>query len=41
VDNPELPILYNVNFGHGAPQAILPYGTEAVVNADEQEIVLL
>lgn len=41
VDDPELPILYNVNFGHGAPRVILPYGAEAVVNADKQEIVLL
>ena len=39
--NPDLPILYNVNFGHAAPRTILPYGAEAQVHADRQEIVLL
>lgn len=40
VDNKDMPILYNVNFGHGTPRAILPYGAEAQVNAGKQEIVL-
>ena len=40
VGNPDLPILYNVNFGHGNPRAILPYGAMAEVNADEQKITL-
>ena len=41
VQNPNLPILYNVNFGHAAPRAILPYGARVQVNADAQEIRLL
>ena len=41
VDNAELPILYNVNFGHSAPRAILPYGAMAHVDAEKQEITLL
>ena len=40
VDNEKLPILYNVNFGHGTPRAILPYGAEAFVDAEKQEILL-
>ena len=41
VDNAELPMLYNVNFGHSAPRAVLPYGAMAHVDADRQEITLL
>lgn len=41
VDNKELPILYNVNFGHASPRAILPYGAMAHVDADKQAITLL
>ncbi|EWM54449.1 S66 family peptidase [Ruminococcus flavefaciens] len=41
VNNPELPILYNVNFGHALPRAILPYGSIAHVDAERQEITLL
>ena len=41
VNNEELPILYNVNFGHSAPRAVLPYGAIAHVDADKQEITLL
>ena len=41
VNNKELPILYNVNFGHSAPRAVLPYGAAAQVDADKQEITLL
>ncbi len=40
VDNEKMPILYNVNFGHGTPRAILPYGAEAFVDAEKQEILL-
>lgn len=40
VANDKLPILYNVNFGHGTPRAILPYGAEACINAEKQEIIL-
>lgn len=41
VNNAELPILYNVNFGHGTPRAILPYGAMAHIDAENQEITLL
>ena len=41
VNNSKLPILYNVNFGHSAPRAVLPYGAAARVDADRQEITLL
>ena len=41
VQNPELPILYNVNFGHAAPRAILPYGAAVRADAGKQEILLL
>ena len=40
VDNKDMPILYNVNFGHGTPRAILPYGATAVADAEKQEILL-
>jgi len=41
VDNAELPMLYNVNFGHGTPRAILPYEAKARIDAEKQEITLL
>lgn len=41
VGNEKLSILYNVNFGHASPRAILPYGALARVNAEKQEITLL
>ena len=41
VGNPALPILYNVNIGHAAPRAILPYGAAAKIDADRQEICLI
>ena len=41
VQDPSLPVLYNVNFGHAAPRAILPYGARALVDAEQQEILLL
>lgn len=34
-----LPVLYNVNFGHASPRAILPYGARVRVDAKRQEIV--
>ena len=37
VDNPDLPILYNVNFGHAYPRCILPYN--ALVAYDHNEKV--
>lgn len=37
----ELPILYNVNFGHSAPMCILPYGTKVRIDLEKKEITLL
>lgn len=36
VDNPHLPILYNLNIGHATPRCILPFGVEASVDAMAQ-----
>lgn len=37
----DLPVLYNVNFGHALPRAILPYGAHVRVDAVKQEILFL
>ena len=39
VDNPELPILYNVNFGHAYPRCILPYGLKIQYIHSERKII--
>ena len=36
-----LPVLYNVNFGHASPRAILPYGARVRADSDKQEIIFL
>jgi muramoyltetrapeptide carboxypeptidase LdcA involved in peptidoglycan recycling len=33
-----LPILYNVNFGHGYPRTVLPYGLQAHIDFNEKTI---
>ena len=38
IDSPELPILCNINIGHATPRCIMPFGINAVVNAEEQRI---
>jgi len=38
---PDLPILYNINFGHSAPICILPYGILAEINCNDKSIRLL
>ena len=38
VDDPGLPILFNVNIGHGVPRCIIPFGREAVADAAAQKI---
>jgi len=38
---PDLPILYNVNFGHTAPICILPNGIKVKVNLDNKQIIFL
>lgn len=39
--HPELPILYNVNFGHAEPIGILPYGVNCRLDADNKKLTLL
>lgn len=39
VENPELSIVYNVNFGHAHPRCVLPYGVEAEVFGGENKIL--
>lgn len=36
----ELPIMYNVNFGHSAPMCTLPYGLNAIVDLDQKIITI-
>lgn len=36
----DLPILYNVNFGHSAPMCILPYGVKTTVDMDNKKIII-
>lgn len=37
----ELPILYNLNFGHTEPTFILPYGAQAEINCEEKTFSIL
>ena len=37
---PQIPILYNLNFGHTAPICILPYGVRAEINCTERSFAL-
>ncbi len=34
----EIPVLYNVNFGHAVPRCIIPYGAEAEIDYDDKTI---
>lgn len=38
VDDPSLPILFNMNIGHATPRCIIPFGVNAMVDANEQVI---
>lgn len=38
---PDLPILYNLNFGHTAPLCILPYGVTAEISCAQKALRLL
>lgn len=38
VDNKELPIMYNVNFGHAYPRCVLPYGIDVEIDLDIKTI---
>ncbi len=37
----ELPIFYNINFGHGIPNGIIPYGVQAELDCEKRNIRLL
>ena len=39
--HPELPILFNVNFGHAEPIGIIPYGIKCRLDADATTLTLL
>ena len=41
IDNKELPILYNVNFGHATPRCVIPYGIKIQVDANKKKIFFL
>jgi len=34
----EIPVLYNVNFGHAVPRCIIPYGAESEIDYDNKTI---
>ncbi len=38
IGHPELPIVFNLNVGHAKPRCIVPFGVEAVVDAEKQII---
>ncbi|MBQ7598537.1 MAG: LD-carboxypeptidase [Clostridia bacterium] len=38
IDDPELPIVFNLNIGHAMPRCIIPFDIEAEVNTDSQVI---
>ena len=38
IDNPVLPMVYNVNVGHALPRCIIPFGIEATVDVEKQNI---
>lgn len=38
---PELPVIYNVNFGHASPINIIPYGVECELDCDNKKIVIV
>ena len=40
IDNPKLPIVYNVNFGHAAPRCALQYGVIARADMKQKKIFL-
>ncbi|MDE6059312.1 MAG: LD-carboxypeptidase [Clostridia bacterium] len=41
VGHPELPIMFNVNFGHAEPIGIIPYGVKCRLDADNKKLILL
>ncbi len=39
ITNKELPILYNVNFGHSTPRCVLPYGALVEVDLEDKRVL--
>lgn len=40
IENKDLPIMYNVNFGHAQPRCVIPYGIDTEVDLDKKIITL-
>ena len=38
IDRPDLPLVFNINVGHAMPRCIIPFGVDAVVDAESQTI---
>lgn len=38
IDNPNLPIVFNINVGHATPRAIIPFGVKATIDIGRQVI---
>ena len=38
INDPDLPVLCNINIGHATPRCIIPFGIEATVDAERQKI---
>ncbi len=38
IDDPKVPVVYNVNIGHATPRCIIPFGIEATVDIEGQVI---
>lgn len=41
IDDPDLPVVVNLNVGHATPRCIIPFGVPAVVDAEKQQISFL
>jgi muramoyltetrapeptide carboxypeptidase LdcA involved in peptidoglycan recycling len=35
-----IPVLFNINFGHAHPKCILPYGVEATIDCDNKRVII-
>lgn len=38
IDDPSLPVVYNINVGHALPRCIIPFGVKAVADMEQQKI---
>ena len=39
-NNLDTPVLYNVNFGHSVPRALIPYGAKSTIDYDNKKITI-